>query len=414
MHSQYVNKRKILLVAYGGGHVALLAPVALKLQADNQSFVFLALTTAASYLDRMGLPHIGYRQLPGANDPDVLKYGQHLMRDLPGGGSVSPDETVAYLGLNYRELVREFGEEGAASRYAERGRQSFLPTGLFERWLGELQPSVVVATNSPRSEQAALLAAGRLGIPSLCAVDIFGLQEVKWIGQPAYADRVCVLNAQVREMFLDHGRWPEEVVVTGNPAFERLQFDDVRQAGKLLRETRGWSDGKRTILWASQIEPEQHPFAARKGDPALPRCIESALRDFVAQHSEFRLVVRYHPSERVSFNAGQADVEFSPTSEDLATLLHAVDIVVVTASTVGLEASLAGRPVISVDASVFTDDAPYSQMGISIGVPDASALAAALLELSSDQSAPFYGKQSFSVDESPTQKITKVIYQLMA
>lgn len=358
----------------------MLAPLAQALQRAGHAFTFLALTTAGAYLDRLGIPYIGYRQLQEAQDEDVQIYGEALLQDLPLGGPVPREETVAYLGLNYREMVRDHGANKAQELYKNRGRQAFLPVACFERLLEDLSPSLVVATNSPRSERAALLAARKRGIPSICAVDLFGLQEVQWIGQPGYSDRICVLNEDVRQMFIEYGRKPEEIVVTGNPAFDRLRDNQIVSAGAKLRQTRNWNDGLVTILWASQIEPVQHPFTDRTGDSSLPRRIETYLRNFVASDARFRLVVRYHPSELEIFRE-QERVEFSPLVEDLSALLNAVDVVVVTASTVGLEASLAGRPVISVDCSVFTADAPYSRMGISTGVSCIEDLGKVLREL---------------------------------
>jgi len=362
-----------LFVAYGGGHVALLAPVASALLAAGRPFTFLGLTTARIALDRMGIPSIGFHELPGATRDDVQAWGRILAEEMPDGGPISSKESIAYLGLNFRDLVHDVGEAEAWRRYRVTGRQAFLPVRTMEATLSSLTPDLVVATNSPRAEQAAILAAGHLGIPSICAVDLFALQEVKWIGQPAYADRVCVINERVREMLLAHGRFPHEIIVTGNPAFDRLSEADTKAHGAALRRKRGWDDGRITLLWASQFEPECHPFADRYGDPSLPRRVEKELRRFIGAHQGYRLVVRYHPSERLAFVPGER-IEFSPMSENISVLLHAVDIVIVTASTVGLEASIAGRPVISVDASVFTPDTLYSKMGVSTGVNHPSDL----------------------------------------
>jgi len=376
------TKGPILLVAYGGGHVAMLAPVARSLMARGHRLVFLALTTGGAYLERAGIPCIGYRDLPEASNADAVAWGRELTSDLPSGGSVPLNESIAYMGLNYRELVAEHGQEGAARLFADKGRQAFCPVGLFKRWLLELDPSLVIATNSPRSEQAVLEAASELGIASICAVDIFGLQEIHWIKKPGYASRVCVLNEQIRRMFVAEGCRADTVVVTGNPAFDRLQQAEAREAGHTMRSAKGWTEDETVILWASQVEPERHPFVSRVGDPTLPRRIEASLRDFVRGHEKHRLVVRYHPSERVQFQSGQARVDTSPPSEDLPTLLHAVDIVVVTTSTVGLEAHLAGRSVLSVKGSVFTPDAPYGEMGIAVEVASPDLLATALSSVS--------------------------------
>jgi hypothetical protein len=367
----------ILLVAYGGGHVAMLAPIAQTLTAEGRPFIFLALTTAKSVLDRLGVPSIGFCDLPEATDSDAKRWGIELAGDLPDGGPVSSEETVAYLGASFRDLVDEYGELDARRRYSEKKRQAFLPVATMRRFIERISPDLVVATNAPRAERAAILAAGQLGIPSVCVVDLFAIQEVQWIGQPGYATRVCVLNDSVRDRLLAHGRDTHEIAVTGNPAFDQLRTPENIQAGAQLRRVRGWDDGKKIILWASQIEPLKHPFVDLLGDPTLPCRVEQSLREIVIADENLRLVVRYHPSERNVFNPANR-VDFSPLSEPIATLLHAVDIVVVTASTVGLEAALSGRPVISVDLSVFTPDTQYSAMGISIGVTDLSELRIAL------------------------------------
>lgn len=398
--SPVATKKPILLVAYGGGHVAMLAPVARSLMARGHSLVFLALTTARAYLERVGIPCIGYRDLPEANNAHAVAWGRKLASDLPSGGNVPEAESIAYMGLNYRELVAEYGEEGAANLFAEKGRQAFCPVGLFKRWLRELDPSLVIATSSPRSEQAVLKAAKELGIASICAVDIFGRNEIQWIKEPGYASRICVLNEQVKGSFVAEGCRADMVVITGNPAFDRLQQAETRDAGRAMRRAKGWTEDDTVILWASQVEPERHPFAPRIGDPTLPRRIEASLRDFIRGREKHRLVIRHHPSENVQFQPGQARVDNSPSSEELAILLHAVDIVVVTTSTVGLEAHLAGRPVLSVKGSVFTPDAPYGEMGIAFEVESADLLTDALSSTSHQALPPALNTQGASATEN--------------
>lgn len=378
----------------------MLAPVARSLMAHGHSLVFLALTTAGAYLERAGIPCIGYRDLPEANKPDAISWGHKLTRDLPSGGTVPLAESIAYMGLNYRELVAEHGEERAAHLFAEKGRQAFCPVGLFKRWLRELAPSLVIATSAPRSEQAVLKAASQLGIASICAVDLFGRYEIQWIKEHNYATRICVLNEQVRGAFVAAGCRADAVVTTGNPAFDRLQHAEVREAGRALRRAKGWAEDDTAILWASQVEPEHHPYAPRIGDPTLPRRIEANLRDFIREREKHRLVVRHHPSESVQFQPGQVRVDNSPSSEDLATLLHAVDIVVITTSTVGLEAHLAGRPVLSVKGSVFTQDSPYGEMGIVVEVESADLLSDALSSASHQALPPAFNIRGASATEN--------------
>lgn len=384
----------------------MLRPVAERMLSRGHEVRYLAVTTARAAFTDSSVPLIGFDDLWAYAAPGARRFGEGLAGDLPPNGPVSLEESVAYLGMSFAELVAERGESAAREMYARHGRHAFKPVGLMRRWLEAERPDLVVATNSPRAEQAAILAAGELGIRSVCAVDLFAFQEIEWCGQPGYANRVCVLNEAVRDHFVAFGREPEEIVVTGNPAFDSLRSAAARRRGADLRRSRGWGDDERVILWASQVEPERHPFdAALEGDPSLPRRVEAELRAFVRKNRQCRLVVRYHPSERVTFEPGE-NIEFSPSSEPLDALLHAVDLVVVTASTVGLEAHLAGKPVVSVDASVFTPDTRYNEIGVSIGVPGPEDLQVILPRLVGDlASAPC----AFSSDELGSPTATELV-----
>ncbi len=387
----------------------LLPVVRAALQAGHEA-LFLGLTTARSILARVGIPTIGFSDLWDFAAPNAVRYGHQLAMDLPEGGPVAKEESEAYLGISFADLVAAIGEDAARSEYEASGRHAFLPVAFLERVFLHHRPDVVIATNSPRAEQAAILAAGRLGIPSVCAVDLFALQEVRWIGQSGYANRVCVLNEAVRSMFLEHGRSTQEVVVTGNPAFDCLTDPQVINAGVALRQQRGWNDGRINVLWASQAEPQRHPFDGRPGDPLLPRRVEQALRELTALMPSMRLVVRYHPSENILF-VPQERVELSTSDEILAHLLHAIDLVVVTSSTVGLEAALAGRPVVSVNCSVFTADVPYSEMGISTPVTSLDQLFSLLPQFMEERLTP--GHHSPASVGHATDRILEVIENLL-
>lgn len=392
----------------------MLLPVVKLALAKGFDAKLLAMTTAGNVARQAGIETVGFADFYRFASHGAHQYGTALCRDVDANGPVPLEESIAYHGINFAELAADLGDDEAFRLYAEKGRHAFLPEQFFTRLLAELKLDVVIATNSPRSEQAAILASGKLGIPAVCAVDLFALQEVKWIGQQKYADKICVLNESVRQMFLCAGRAEHEVVVTGNPAFDALDSAKARRSGNRLRKDRGWADERRTILWASQVEPAEHPFDGSSGDPSLPRNVENILRNIVADSASLRLVVRYHPSEQILFAPGP-NVEFSPATEPLSALLHAVDLVVVTASTVGLEASIAGKPVISVDMSVFTPDAPYASMGVSTGVSDLSALAYAVEKwASSAPASPLSAVAEPEADKAnAAQNILDVILDLM-
>lgn len=343
-------------------------PVAQAMSQLGFEVKLLALTTAGSFLEGRGVPYFGYRDFPEATNPDVRRYGVELAGPPPTEPPRVPyEESVAYLGINFLDLVESLGEPEARVRYATRQRQAFLPIAAMRRLLERERPDLVVITSSPRSEKALAVAATQLRVPVVCMVDLFDVHGMPTEQYAGYADRFLVLNEAVRESFLAKGCRPEQVVVTGNPAFDRLLDKDMQAAGTALRRARRWAPDERIVLWASQVEPAIHPFTGAPGDPSLPTRIEKELRNFVGRHDGARLIVRYHPSDPTPFVEGPR-TEFSPLSEDLGALLHAVDIVVVMTSTVGLEAAIVGKPVVSVDCSVFSPGVQYMAAGVSDGV----------------------------------------------
>ena len=200
-----MTTKTVLFVAYGSGHIKMLIPVAQALAARGLARpVVLALTTAAPAARAAGLEVVQFKDFVTPGDATSLAHGRRLMAGL-GAPVADAEETAAYLGLSFVDLVAELGLAQAESRYAQKGRQAFLPAATLTRILKKIRPDVVVATNSPRAERAAIVAAGQLGIPSVCVVDLFAIDEVRWIGEAGYADRVCVLNESVRQ-FLEIGR----------------------------------------------------------------------------------------------------------------------------------------------------------------------------------------------------------------
>ena len=369
----------VLFVAYGGGHIQAIVPIAQWMQAQGYTISVFAITTAISVAESNGLPHFSYSDLPQASDADVQREGARLAAAFPPGGPIPIEETRAYLGVNFMDLVHQNGTDKAHALYGSAGRQNFYPVRTMTSLLQHLTPKLVVATNSPRSERAALQAAGELKVPSLCIVDMFALQEVAWLKTPGFGTKICVLNDGVRNMLVREGRPSDEIEITGNPAFDGIHDPAVIQAGRDLRKKRGWDGDRFTVFYASTPEPARHPFTGEAGDPTLSYRVEARLREIISTRPDLELVLRRHPSESQEIVPGDR-ISASVRSEDVNTLIHAVDIVVVTCSTVGLQSYLAGVPLVSVECSVISKDAPYGEFGMARSVQSIEALEDALID----------------------------------
>lgn len=344
-----------MFVCYGGGHVAMVLPVmrALRLLRPDIECVLLALTNGHGRAVHAGERPMGYCNFRHLVDAEAAtRWGQQLR-----GANTSPDvtdeESIAYLGINYLDLVAQHGEERAAALYGEAGRYAFLPLHFMRRLFDEIGPDVVVATNSPRSEQAALEVAVERGLPSVGMVDLFGLDSDTYVLRPVKPRYTCVIAESVRERLLARQFPPEGVIVTGNPAFDGL-FDPANQAAaSAFLADKGW-EGKKVILNAGAWEPVGHPDTDVPAGRSFPMEIEAILRQYVRERPDTALVLRYHPGDWFEYprSPDEPRVHFSePPSEPIHPLILASSVVTNTNSTVGLESAVAGKPVISIENS---------------------------------------------------------------
>jgi len=368
--------KKVLFVCYGSGHVRMVVPVAKALQASGRADVaVLGLTTAAPVVRAAGLPLLQFKDFIEAGDEPALGKGRELLTAM--GEVQDPMETAAYLGLCCAELEAEVGPAEARRRYAQLGRQAFLPVRTMKRFLQAVRPDLVVVTNSPRAERAAVIAANQLDVPSVCIVDLFAVDEVRWIGAPDYSRKVCVLNEGVRDFLVAAGREPGQVVVTGNPAFDTLRDPANANEGRALRQRHGW-DGRRVVLWPNQAEPAVHPFDGTPGDPELPGRVLQRVIEWVQRHDDAVLCIRPRAGAGAPTVAASDRVLVTGQDWPLPALLHAVDTVVTLTSTVGVEGHLCGARLIQVLGSVFEPAMPLARFGIADAAVPLSGLEGAL------------------------------------
>lgn len=395
---------RLLAVAYGGGHIAMVLPVlaALRRRVPGLRVDLLALTTARRPALEAGESPLGYADLlqllTPAEQARALELGEAL-RDGPGHPDVPAEETLAYLGINALDLEQRLGVDAAAALLAARSRQAFHPSGFMRRVVEALAPDLVLATNSPRSEEAVVEAAREAGVPSLALLDLFALPGDRFAARTTHPDRVCVLAPAVADNLVAAG-WPADIVrVTGNPAFDRLHTPEARAAAAALRRDLGWDGAAtaaprpdapsaaatarpRVVLLATQPEPLAHPDSPWPAGDALAAALDAALRAWVAERPGHALIVRHHPSNwhLLPRPADSARVHFSvPGDEAIETVILAADAVVVQASTVGLQAAAAAVPVLSMRCSPAAHRGfDYAALGVARGVDSVEDLPAAL------------------------------------
>jgi hypothetical protein len=323
------SRVKILVVSYGGGHAAAVAPVVAALRSESQcDVVALGLTTAKMVYERLGVSCSGYADyLPEApDDAQVLALGGQLLSDVAGTTSpVSAEESRAYLGSCMADLIAAHGETEAWRLYRQRGRHAFDPERTIRRIVQQVQPDLVVTTNSPKSERAAIRAARALGIESVMIPDMFC--QPSWeLYMPLEADHFAVLSSlAVRNLAEFHGVDPSRVSITGQPAFDKQHVPDRATALAYVRDQIGTAMTDGYLLITTSPDVPDATWPARGSRDA-----ELAVRGLLARSADDTLlVIKPHPSESreawAELVAGHDRVVVAPAGSDINLMLRAAD-----------------------------------------------------------------------------------------
>lgn len=339
----------------------------------------LGLPAATYTLQSRGIDCLGFKDfLDPERDAAAIAWGEALARQhhSPTVG-VTQEDSVAYLGLCYQDLVERHGETQAAQQMAQRGRQAFFPLTVLQRVFDRLQPDFLVTSNSPRSEAAAIAVANQRGIGSLAMTDLFtGLG-----GYLIEAASITFLNETAQRMFLADGLVDPAIssfYCTGNPAFDRIiALAPAPDAGWMQRHF-PQVGGKRVVLhadmpaWWDPVRKASHTKTEAEMLAELQACHAAALANGCAY------LVRPHPSQDRAFYerwlAGRVDA-FLAADCDLHALLANTDLLLARTTTVALEAALLRRRVLQLDAEAHPD-LPLAAMGVAWGSSGVASLSA--------------------------------------
>ena len=353
--------KTILLAAYGGGHINMIIPIfrELKKKKDFQPIV-LGLTTACLTLEEEGISFVSYKDLVQDGDEDALVYGQKLLKEMGDGILVPKEESIAYLGLSYKDLVERHGVEGAAQAYKAKGRHAFLPLSIADRIFEKWTPDLLVATNSPKTEKALLLQSRKHSIPSLCIIDLFSEKEFQdRLGVKGYGNKLCVLNEEVKKRLLNYERLPKEIAVTGNPAFDKLQQKNLQEKAMAYKKSKGASE-KQILLWIRQTYPE---------DTDIYTETEKRLIEYAKKKKNLHLIFRRHPNDTESYSKLPSFVSISsePASQ-LPIILQASDTVLSMNSTVIMQGALLQKPTVTLEMSASAKNCSFASVQVSTGI----------------------------------------------
>ena len=331
----------------------------------------LGMPSALSKLSNTGVEILTFRDfLNLETDQDAIDWGRELAKQHHSPTSeIALDESVAYLGLSFKDLVFRLGFDSATKLVNERGRHAFHPVSILKRVFEKCRPDIVVTTNSPRAEAAAIEVANELGVLSVIMTDLFS-------GLPSYvlkAQHITFFNKYARDKFIEDGLViPQEssLHLTGNPAFDNLLVSPPKA-------NRDWRICNFPEMVSEQfvLHADMPGYLDSRTNVSYVRTPADIVGEMEACYAAARLnnaayVVRPHPSQDVEFYhrwiVGKSEA-FIGSDCELTNLLVNCDLVVARTTTVALEAILLGRQVLQLDMDFHTD-LPLAKLGLCDGI----------------------------------------------
>jgi hypothetical protein len=398
------KKPKILFVTYGGGHVRMIMPVIVALQEYPIDIQVIALTGSYKIFQENNIPCKSFKDYLDPTNTEAIKWGKTLASEMQNT-SIPIDETIAYLGLSFTDLIDQLGEKKAVQAYKEKQRHAFLPIHTLKKIINDVQPDLVVTTNSPRAERAAIMVAKERGIPTLSLSDLFCLSDFFVME----SDVVTVLDKQAMTNLKKSGV-KSNIVVTGNPSFDGLLpkrhfFKDIVAEGLL------WVDSPAT--WDLSVKK-----LYSRSDEEIVGDLDSMKE--AAMRNNLKLLIRAHPSQNIALFADWVERQ---NSSDIS-LVHDIDLLDLLAqnlivsgysSTVLLQAVFVGRVVVQIAYQGRSGNLPLGDLGLAWLVREKSELFSIISEAYSNderKEALYNNFHNFFSLEPATPKIVDLILKM--
>ncbi|MBI5190031.1 MAG: CDP-glycerol glycerophosphotransferase family protein [Nitrospirae bacterium] len=214
--------------------------------------------------------------------------------------------------------------------------------------------ALLIASSMHPEPREALLFCKSHGIP---AAEVFhGMVSYKPIFGPFLADRIAVWGEGMREWFLEHGTDDKKLVTTGQPRYDGI-LEHLKNADTIKAEL-GIPAGKKVVMYAA---------TGYEGETGTVGMALSAMRG----REDAVFVIKPHPVEDPAiYDRLLRDMDFPcalvAKGKNIFDMLAICDTVLLTFSTVGLEAVLMGKLLVVLSSNRHWGGDNYIEQGVAV------------------------------------------------
>ena len=212
----------ILLVSYGGGHIAIISRLYEFLLSRNHSVKILPLTTATIFCESKKYDYLKINDFVDynlLNDKEFqfikkISYENHN-EDI----GLDYAHTKAYYTIGLYPLIKKYGINKTKKLYLKNKRLCFSYIDFAEKMIKKIKPELVITTNVPRMELSFRQAAFKSNIRVFSIDDLDGYYGKQ--NKSHFSHKIFVDNKNAKNNLLKDG-YDGEIIISGNPVFDDI------------------------------------------------------------------------------------------------------------------------------------------------------------------------------------------------
>jgi len=249
--------------------------------------------------------------------------------------------------------------------------------------------SVILRNDIKELEKTVVLSARIKKIPSL--VIQHGITAEPNGHGTIFADKIAVWGDYAFSWYRHFGNDAERIIKIGNPIFDPTSGSFNREGrdkdtiGKLGIER------KERVIALIMPSPEIVRFSAYETDDISYILLEETAKA-VKSVGDINLIVKLHPNENIRDFIKLVDEKDRKIIKiidkiDIRELIKISDLVIITETTVGLEAIAMGKPVLMINLTKRESLIPYVENGVAAGIHDTGEIENAIKRVLDDKGA---------------------------
>ncbi|MFH1202758.1 MAG: UDP-N-acetylglucosamine 2-epimerase [Candidatus Omnitrophota bacterium] len=238
--------------------------------------------------------------------------------------------------------------------------------------------SIVLRADGREIEKTIIMAARELNIPTLYITH--GVLSENNGHDILFCTKTAVWGQADFDRYISLGNPTNKLAITGSPKYDRIYSKSQESERKIIYKKLGLDPKKKFIILATQPITKFSSYRTEDENEVLLRSVIASIKKIP---NNIKLVVKLHPFEDYSIYERLIKKIGSENfilvrDIDIFALIRASILLMTVNSTVGLEAMILDKPLITINLTKRKDALPFAERGAALGVYKAEDIAPAI------------------------------------